>query len=424
MTEEYKGDYFHIVTRQSQAAEIVVPIPSFCKPLAVSVRPYGGGEAGLLASYFDPDQHAWIVRQLPVNEAWPHQPPPCLTIRVMALVDPANLYELRLSLSSVLDGLENNALYALQRRSQLYELLAEEHLADKSGATLRAAAADGQLPQVAEAVTLAAPLQVMDGFVLTGGGFLSDFPVLRDGPAMPRSMDTVYDDILAGEDFCGPPKPGPRAALSTTTVTVASASSPLSSSSNPGKGAADPASESREYTAWSVTAAANAGLACLSIGLRRRSPLEWSELAQHHAHPLEHGSSAAHNAYEASLLAIASVPAPQRPRSTVAVTSDGVLSVVQAEDDPTGLVASERASTSGVPGTSSYGAAAPATSGPSAPRPLMETLTLRGEVEVQLARREGEMWRISLPPPHGELSFAMGASRALMTAARKHFYCD
>ncbi|KAK7199789.1 hypothetical protein NESM_000025800 [Novymonas esmeraldas] len=409
MADGYHGDAYHIVMRQSQAAETVLPIPSFCKPLAASVRSFGGGEAGVLASYFDPEQHAWVVRQLPVHEAWPHQPPPTLVIRVATVVDPTNLYELHVSLSSAVDEVENDELYALQRRSQLYGLLAAEHLSDKSGHTLRAAAAEGQLPQLAEAVTLAAPLDVMGGFVLTGGGFLSDFPVLRDGPALPRSMDAVYDDILAGDDFCGPPLPTgdtggvrARAAGSASASGGASSASPVS------------ASEALEYTAWSVTAAANAGLACQSIGLRRRSPLEWSRL-QSQSSP---SSFLQERQDSLATVAESALPVAVRAHSSY-VSGCGALAAAQ---DPTGLVSSARPSghttASWLAGDSLASPAVPNT------RPLLETLTLRGEVGVTLSRREGEEWRITLPPPHGSLSFAMGPNRELMATTRRVFYCD
>jgi hypothetical protein len=390
--DENTSDHFHIVTRQSQATEVVVPLPSFCKPLAASVRPYGGGEAGLLASYYDPEQHAWVVRQLPLHEAWPHRPPPMLVVRVVTLVDPTNLYELRVTLASVLDNVDNDVLYALQRRSQLYGLLAEEHLADKSGVTLQHASLQGQLPHLSEAVSLAAPLEVMEGYVLTGGGFLSDFPVLREGPALPRSMDAVYDDLLSGDAFCGPPLPA-----QTT-----------------GGESAVGAGVGQEYTAWSVTAAANAGLACFSLGLRRRSPLEWSR-----GRELQ-GGSALRDVQSNSLLtneASAWSGWMNGPLPGASAIEGGMARLVP---DPAGLVASRSSSDGG-------GGALLRTTTPSSaglPRPLLEMLTLRGEIEVRLARKEGEEWRISLPPPHGSFTFAMGSNRELMTVARTSFYCE
>ena len=407
MSGEDDNEGFHVVTRQSQASEIVVPLPSFCKPLAVSVRPYGGGEAGLLASYYDPEQHAWVVRQLPLHEAWPHRPPPLLVVRVVTLVDPTNLYELRVTMASVLDGIENDTLYALQRRSQLYGLLTEEHLADKSGASLQAAATQGQLPHLSEAVSLAAPLDVMEGYVLTGGGFLSDFPILREGPALPRSMDAVYDNVLAGDDFCGPPMPaGAKASRagaggshdadgfeSATTATTGECSAP-------------------EYTAWSVTAAANAGLACFSLGLRRRSPLEWARDNKE-----LHGGSALHDLQCNSLLT-SEMAAWSGRWNPLLIGASGTEDEASLQD-PTGLVASRSSSDVG----SLFRTAAGGTSG-GAPRPLLEMLTLRGEVEVKLSRREGEKWHMLLPPPHGSFSFAMGSNRELMTVARRSFYCE
>lgn len=401
MSENSECEYFHIVTRQSQAAEIVVHLPSFCKPLAASVRPYGSGEGGLLASYYDPEQHAWIVRQLPLHESWPHRPPPLLVVRVVTLVDPANFYELRVALASVLDGIDNDTLYALQRRSQLYTLLAEEHMADTSDATLQTAAAQGQLPHLREAISLAAPLEVMEGFVLTGGGFSSDFPVLREGPALPRSMDSVYDDVLAGGAFCGPPLPGSGASTS-------------------GGAARGEDGGVREYTAWSVTAAANAGLACFSLGLRRRSPLE---VAQQQQHESRFGGPDAQETPQTALVA------KERERENATQNMHGASALSWMEDpsvgpaasasDPTGLVASRSASDIGVALRSTT-----ASSAVGGPRPLLETLTLRGEVEVKLARKDGEKWQISLPSPHGSFSFAMGPNRELMTVARRTFYCE
>ncbi|AIO01080.1 hypothetical protein LPMP_321950 [Leishmania panamensis] len=415
MLDGCSDDYYRIVTRQSQAAEIIVPIPPFCKPLAASVRPFGEGKAGLLASFFDPEQHAWVVRQLPVHESWPHTPPPCLTVRVVTLVDPINLYELRVSLSSVLDGLSNDELCVLQRRTQLYELLVEEHLSDKSGATLRSAGVEGRLPQLKEAVTLAAPLDVMDGFVLTGGGFLSDFPVLRDCPALPRSMDTVYDDILFGEHFCGPPMPAGSARLPGTD---SAAQAKLGTGSfSPGN-----SNEALEYTAWSVTAAANAGLACIAIGLRRRSPMECSQLQSWRQHM--HSTSPFDNIDAEAPLAISARPAWPKTSSSV-VTDSEALTVFPG----TSASVSGRSPNEGVSGGEydPYGFASvhPSASGvTTTARPLLETLTLRGEVDVKLSRREGEEWRISLPPPHGSFQFTMGPSRELMTAARRIFYYE
>ncbi|AYU81742.1 hypothetical protein conserved [Leishmania donovani] len=414
MSESYSGDYYHFVTQRSQAAEIVLPIPSFCKPLAASVRLFGEGKTGLLASFFDPEQHAWVVRQLPVHESWPHQPPPCLTVRVVTLVDPANLYELRVSLSSVLDGIDNDELCALQRRSQIYGLLLEEHLDDKSGAALRCAGAEGRLPQLREAVTLAAPVDVMDGFVLTGGGFLSDFPVLRDGPALPRSISTVYDDILAGDDFCGPPMPAGGARFAGTD---------LAAETSGGRGSGSPmnSNELREYTAWSVTAAANAGLACISISLRRRSPIEWSQL-QSESHHI-HSASLHESMGPGASLSISPGPVWAKPPPSV-VSDSGALTVVQGSGAPvSGLRPNEHGDGgNGAHGVvSAYSSAAVATT---AARPLLETLTLRGEVEVKLSRRDGEEWGISLPPPHGSLKFPMGPNRELVAAARRYFYCE
>lgn len=414
MSDSYSGDYYHFVTQRSQAAEIILPIPSFCKPLAASVRPFGEGKAGLLASFFDPEQHAWVVRQLPVHESWPHQPPPCLTVRVVTLVDPTNLYELRVCLSSVLDDIDNDELCALQRRSQIYEFLLEEHLNDRSGAALRSAGAEGRLPQLREAVTLAAPLDVMDGFVLTGGGFLSDFPVLRDGPALPRSMNTVYDDILAGDDFCGPPMPaggarfaGPDSAAKTSV----------------GRGSDLPvnSNEPLEFTAWSVTAAANAGLVCISMGLRRRSPMERSRLqsGSQHIHSVSpHKSTGAGES-----LTISPGPVWANPPPSV-VNGRGALTVVQDSGDPvSGLRPNEHGDDgNGAHGVASAYSSAAVTS--MAARPLLETLTLRGEVDVKLSRHDGEEWGISLPPPHGSLRFPMGPNRELMAAARRLFYCE
>ncbi|KPI90774.1 hypothetical protein ABL78_0007 [Leptomonas seymouri] len=390
---ECDGEYIHIVVRQSSAAEIVVPIPSFCKPLAASTRPYGGGEAGLLASYYDPEKHVWVVRQLPLHESWPHRRPPLLIVRVVTLVDPTNLYEVRVTLTSVLDGIENDALYALQRRSQLYGLLAEEHLKDKSGAFLQTAGEQGLLPHLSEAVTLAAPLEVMEGYVLTGGGFLSDFPVLREGPALPRCMDAVYDDVLAGEMFCGPPKPP-----------VATRAEDAQS-----EGAVGP-SAAQEYTAWAVTAAANAGLVCLSLGLRRRSPQEWA-----HENALRDGSALGEMK---STPLRTNVAAAQPEQTDLSFSGSNAIEAVAPLDDPTGLVASWSSGNAGAP------LPTPAGSSVSAPRPLLEMLILRGEIKVKLARKEGEEWRISLPPPHGSFSFAMGANRELMTVTRRTFYCE
>lgn len=414
MSESCSGDYYHFVTQRSQAAEITLPIPSFCKPLAASVQPFGEGKAGLLASFFDPEQHAWVVRQLPVQESWSHQPPPSLTVRVATLVDPANLYELRVSLSSVLDGVDNDDLCALQRRSQIYGLVVEEHLADKSGAALRSAGAEGRLPQLREAVTLAAPVDVMNGFVLTGGGFLSDFPVLRDGPALPRSMNTVYDDILAGEDFCGPPMPAGGARFAGTDSAAHTSG---------GRGSDSPvnSNEPREYTAWSVTAAANAGLACISMGLRRRSPIEWPQLQSESQHT--HSASPRERTGPGTSLAIS--PGPLRAKPPPSFVSDtGALAVYQCTGVPvSGLRPNEHGDGgNGAHGVvSAYSSAAVSTM---AARPLLETLTLRGEVDVKLSRRDGEEWGISLPPPHGSLKFSMGPNRELVAAARRYFYCE
>ncbi|KPA84746.1 hypothetical protein ABB37_01240 [Leptomonas pyrrhocoris] len=397
MSMDDQRQHFHVVIRESQAVEVVVPLPFFCKPLAASIRPYGGGEAGLLASYYDPEQHAWVVRQLPLHESWPHHPPPLLVVRVVTLVDPTNLYELRVALASVLDGIANDDLYALQRRSQLYGLFVEEHLADKSGATLQAAAVQGQLPHLSEAVSLAAPLEVMEGFVLTGGGFLSDFPVLREGPALPRCMDTVYDDVLAGDAFCGPPMPPAATGFDREAKEDVA-----------GAGAA------QEYTAWSVTAAANAGLACFSLGLRRRSPLEW-------ARENEWRDGPALRDMQISPLMIGEATTAWSGRGGGgSFIGSNIIEEGELLHDPTGLVASRDSSVAGalprstIAGGSSVGA----------PRPLLETLTLRGEVEVKLSRKEGEEWHISLPPPHGTFSFAMGPNRELMTVARRNFYCE
>ncbi|KAG5470588.1 hypothetical protein LSCM1_01833 [Leishmania martiniquensis] len=394
------SDHYHIVAQQSQAAEIILPIPSSCKPLTASVRPLGEGKTGLLASFFDPEQHAWVVRQVPVHESWPHQPPPCLIVRVVTLVDPGNLYELRVSLSSALDGIDNDELYALQRRSLAYGLLIEEHLADKSGATLRAAGGEGQLPQLKEAVTLAAPVDVMDGFVLTGGGFLSDFPILRDGPALPRSMDAVYDDILDGDDLCGPPMPVVGARLAGKgAATAASAGASRGFSVSPNR--------PLEYTAWSVTAAANAGLACIAIALRRRSPREGLQLR----------SRREPNTSVSPRHSITAGPTPGKGISSV--LDDMAITAVADSD---ALALNQRHSGNG-DGESDAGSFVSSYSS-AAERPLLETLTLRGEVDVRLCRCEGEEWRISLPPPHGSLTLPMGPNHELMAVARRSFYCE
>ncbi|KAG5495493.1 hypothetical protein GH5_03155 [Leishmania sp. Ghana 2012 LV757] len=414
MSVTSNAGHYHIVTQQSQAAEITLPIPSFCKPLTASVRTLGEGETGILASFFDPEQHAWVVRQVPVHESWPHHPPPCLIVRVVTLVDPENLYELRVSLSTALDGIDNDELYALQRRSLLYGLLVEEHLADKSGATLRAAGSEGQLPQLREAVTLAAPVDVMDGFVLTGGGFISDFPVLRDGPALPRAMDTVYDDILDGDDFCGPPMPIVGAHLAGT-------GSATTASVGANRGLPVDSNKMREYTAWSVTAAANAGLACISIGLRRRSPREWSQL-QSQSKPNHFAPPRSSTGPEASVATNPGLTWGRRPPNAVS----GCEAVTVARDHTTlgsGMLPNNDVDGEG----DAYGLVRThfsAAEDTAAVRPLLETLTLRGEVDVRLCRCEGEEWSISLPPPHGSLALPMGPDRALMTVARRSFYCE
>ncbi|GET91525.1 hypothetical protein, conserved [Leishmania tarentolae] len=414
MSDGYSSEHYHLVTQRSQAAEIIVPIPTFCKPLAATVRPSGERKAGLLASFFDPEQHAWVVRRLPVHESCPHQSPLCLIVRVITLVDPANLYELRVSLSSVLDDLDNDEFFSLQRRSQIYRLLLEEHLEDKSGATLRCAAAEGRLPKLTEAVTLAAPLDVMDGFVLTGGGFLSDFPVLRDGPALPRSMGTVYDDILAGSDFCGPPMP---VGASRFTGKDSAAKTYVSTGRDSPGSSQDPL----EYTAWSVTAAANGGLVCLSIGLRRRSPIEWSQLEKRS--PQLHAAFPHKSTGSGASLAISSGPVWAKVPSSV-VVDRGALAVVHGFDAPVSGLGLNRDSDggSGAQGfVNTYSSPAVPTRGS---RPLLETLTLRGEVNVTLPRRDGEEWCISLPPPHGSLKFPMGPNRELMMTARTFFYLE
>lgn len=367
--EEYQEEYYHVVTRESQSRETVISLPSHCKPLGANIRLLGNGDCGLLASYYNPEKHEWVVEQMSLHEYSPRHPFATLLIRVATVIDPTHQYEVVVSMSSVLDGAAADVLFALQRRSQEYEALCQPRSAPwRDSAAFLAAKRNGALPALEEAVTLATPVPVMGGCVLTGGGFVSHYPVLRDGAALSRSMASVYDDIVAGEEFCGPPLP-----LCTA----------------PGAGG-DHCDDMTEYTAWSVTAAANAGLTCFSIGLRRRRPLEWRmDLTNDLLHPFT-----AHPTQSSQ----------PNANDTARGQRDVVLPV--REDS---LPSRYPASVSILP-----------QSEPS----LMEMLMLRRMLRVSHARQEGQEWSLHLPPPHRKCSLSFGPCRRLLRCSKSIFYAD
>ncbi|CAD2216240.1 hypothetical protein ADEAN_000370100 [Angomonas deanei] len=230
-----------VFSKTTTESKLVLRLPPDSKPLMASLK-LSGDFPGLLSSYYHPEKHAWIVRRTEVVHV--EQPgvifeQPVMDLKLVVLLDPHNEFELFIGLSSYTECMKAENALETERNSQCFKELFPSSSSNTTG--VRSFLSEKtNLPSSKRAVTLAATVPVDDGYVLTGGGFCSLYPVLNFGPGLPFSFDTLYNVLLGLEE-----------------------EEERGGKTTGGSGAS-------EYSGWTVRAAPNTGLAAFAIGLRRR----------------------------------------------------------------------------------------------------------------------------------------------------------
>lgn len=257
-----------MITCESQEDVITVPIPAEGKPLSCSISTKAGAATGLLASFYDPEAHTWVVKHAPVDVGFV-----TVTVKVLTLMDPFNRYELYVAATSAERGADVDELFELRRRSFAYRTARETRPEEgPHGPRRRAWPPVGlERPKYPrDLVCLCAPLPLLAGYVLVGGGFVSDYPVHSTGPSMPIVTARFFDCAMGDDALFFAAVATEEGGPSADPMLLYDVLKPNDAKPAVRHGKVEPEPEELEYSAWSVTAAPNAALACFSIGLRSR----------------------------------------------------------------------------------------------------------------------------------------------------------
>lgn len=271
--------FFRVITRRGRVLELVVKLPAYAKPLYAHIelkqpprQTDHASNSGILASYYHPDLHAWVVRQsvhnrctvqpgadhsdegsaaeqvyrsrdagtsssssLPSSpssspsrdhtnrfhslsprqhgreQVWERHTPTArrsvlslLVVKVVVLLDRANMYDVHVAMSSLRDAVQLEDLLQLERSSSSYKQQ-QHHRSRRGGLDSPSSyrhdtAACATSTQTCmntpcrphRMVTLACMLPATGEYILTGGGFASECEVASFGPALPGSPPPLW----------------------------------------------------------------------------------------------------------------------------------------------------------------------------------------------------------------------------------------
>ncbi|KAH9578782.1 hypothetical protein LSM04_004510 [Trypanosoma melophagium] len=359
MSTPLGGRFYHTLTRKSTARVFDLPIPEGHKVLSAGLRAYGA--TGILSSFYDVERNAWVVQHDPIDHN------AAVLLQVVTLVDPDDLYDVVVSTVSLADGMTEEELDILTRRTEIHKLLRQ----DVSPQQMKGKHNEEELEELGkekkylrgngpEVVSLICP--TVDGYTLTGGGFSSGYPVLasyadvRESRSVNRFCLSLTHEPYRSHFLTV----NPKHVLCDAVLTERQSHYALSLLS-------EKVETLYESNAWSVMAAKNPSLRCYAIGLRLRMAVQCIQISCDVSDISCRTFDSSDNYFHSSH-AVDGITTPSRnTNSTVADNN-----------------------------TCSNG--------------------------VKVEHRSQGRWRIELEPPHGKFFFTFGASRASNPVMLSAFY--
>ncbi|EKF33272.1 hypothetical protein MOQ_002864 [Trypanosoma cruzi marinkellei] len=269
MSSPLGSHFYHVFTKKSTDHVIELNIPRGYKVLSGGIRAYGA--TGILSSFYDAERGRWFLQHDPIDDG------ASVLLQVVTLVDPEDRYDVAVSVASLRDviGPEER-----EKLMQLDECQYPAHLLESKDEARSAQAVIEKQRQRCrcrmsgrDTVTLHCP--VVDGYTLTGGGFISGYPVLASSADTCEEWDQRELLTRSGESSSvnsnGVPTKMTACATASTRSGVLCDSFPDPSHCSVSSNSLKNTRRNKSPTAWFVMAAENLLLSCYAIGIRLRT---------------------------------------------------------------------------------------------------------------------------------------------------------
>ncbi|PBJ80444.1 hypothetical protein BCY84_01467 [Trypanosoma cruzi cruzi] len=269
MSTPLGGRFYHVFTKKSTDHVIELHIPRGYKVLSGGVRAYGA--TGILSSFYDAERGRWFLQHDPIDDG------ASVLLQVVTLVDPDDWYDVTVSFVSLRNTVgpeEREKLVQLEECQYPARLFESK---DEAGSAQAVWEKQRQRHRCRmsgrDTVTLHCP--VVDGYTLTGGGFISGYPVLASSAETCEVWDQRELLTRSGEssfaDSNGVPNKMMAFSAASTRSGVLCDSFPDPPHSSVSSTLLKNTRKDKGPTAWFVMASENLSLSCYAIGIRLRT---------------------------------------------------------------------------------------------------------------------------------------------------------